>query len=131
MKPSPIKKIFLYLWISAGIYFISFSGITRAEKMPVFRQGMWEFNRTIENTSSPGKPQTIKNSKCTNPTDEMKKQKEMLSNLGCKVSSDSKGEKTYSFTADCKIQNTSVQTKSVITVENDAAYSIQIESQSG
>jgi hypothetical protein len=55
----------------------------------------------------------------------------MLSKLGFKLSSANNDKKTYSFNAECKIQNTTVQTKSVITVENDSAYNIRVESQSG
>jgi hypothetical protein len=126
-----IRKIFLCLLIAAGIYFASLISIAHAEDMPAFRQGMWEFNRTIESTANSGKPQSIKNNRCTNPTDDMKKQKEMLSKLGCKLSSANIDNKTYSFNAECKIQNNTVQTKSVITVENDSAYNIRVESQSG
>src|SRR5438477_9989001 len=130
MKLSAINKIFFYTLTTAGIY-ISLAGITQAQDLPIFRQGMWEFNRTIESTTNSGKPQSTKDNRCTNPTDDMKKQKEMLSKLGCKVSSANNDNKTYSFSAECKIQNTTVQTKSVITVENDAAYNIRVESQTG
>jgi len=91
---------------------------------------MWEFNRTVENPNDPGKPRAMVTNRCTNPTDDMKRRNEMLSKAGCKVSPISKNGKTYSFTADCKIQNATVQSKSVMTVENDTAYSVEVESKS-
>ena len=124
------QKFLFCLLIAAGIYFASFISIAHAQDMPMFRQGMWEFNRTIEIPSNPGKPQTMVTNRCTNPTDDMKKRNEMLSKVGCKVSSVSKSGKTYSFTADCKIQNATVQSTSVMTVENDTAYSVEVESRS-
>src|SRR4029078_235404 len=96
------KRLFFNLLIVIGTYFIFLSGMSQAEEMPAFRQGMWEFNRTIENVGSPGNSQSLKNTKCTNPSEDMKRQREMLSKLGCKVSSVNKTEKTYSFTANCK-----------------------------
>jgi hypothetical protein len=125
------KKILICAWIAAGIYFTPLAGITEAEDGPTFRQGMWEFNRTVENIGSPGKPQTITTKKCTNPTEDMKKQNEMVSKIGCKSSPLVKNGKTYSFTTECKIQGVTAQSTSVITVENDSAYNIKIKSQSG
>jgi hypothetical protein len=119
--------VFLRLLIALGICFSFLAGITQAENLPKFRQGMWEFNRTIENSGEPGKPQTMTVNKCTNPSEDMKKQNEIASKIGCKLSPVTKDGNTYSFTADCNIQNTNVQSKSVITAENDSAYNIDIE----
>jgi len=125
------EKILFYVLIAAGIYFPSSISIAQAQDMPIFRQGMWEFNRTVEDPNDPGKPQTMVTNRCTNPTDDMKKQSEMFSKLGCKMSTVSKNGKTYTFTADCKIKNTTVESTSVMTVENDTAYSAKVESKSG
>jgi len=124
------KKILFCAWIASGIYFNTLTGSTKAEDGPIFRQGMWEFNRTVENIGSPGKPQTITTKKCTNPTEDMKKQNEMVSKIGCKTSPLVKNGKTYSFSTECKIQGAIAQSASVITVENDSAYNIKIHSQS-
>jgi hypothetical protein len=125
------SKILLCSWIAAGICFVFLVGIASADDMPIFRQGLWEFDRTIENIGGPGKPQTMKVQKCTNPTEDMKRQNEMVSKNGCKFSPAVKNGKTYRFTTECKIQGVTAQSTSVMTVENDSAYSVKVESRSG
>lgn len=125
------RKILLCSWIAAAIYFVSLAGIAKADDMPAFRSGMWEFNRTTEYSGSPGKQQTTTVRKCTNPTEDMKKQNEMITKSGCSVSPVSKSGNTYTFTTQCKDENTQGQSKTVMTVENDGAYDLKIESVSG
>ena len=90
---------------------------------------MWEFNRTIAGVS--GKTQTTTTKKCVNPTDDMRKQKDMLTKAGCKSSPVTKSGSSYRFTSDCSIQGIAVQSQSVISVDDDTAYKVNIESQQG
>lgn len=126
-----IKKILFCAGMAAGIFFTSLAGITEAEDGPIFREGMWEFNRTVETIGSPGKPKTIMTKKCANPTLDMKKQNEMVSKMGCKSSPLVKNGKTYSYTTECKIQGGAAQSTTVLRVENDSAFSMKIKSRSG
>lgn len=99
-----------------------------ADDLPVFRKGLWEFNRTDD--ASGGQPQTMKTQKCVDPTEDMKKQDQMLAQAGCKSSGSRTGDK-YSVSADCVVQGVAMQSKSVVTVESDSAYRIDVESQQG
>jgi len=128
-----MKKVLLYILIAGGISCVFLTGITTAEDLPAFRQGMWEFNRTFEETGSPspGKPQKMKSNKCMNPTEDMKKKNEAYTKNGCKFSPISKKGNTYSYTADCKTQDVAGQSKITITVKNDSAYSLKIVTRSG
>lgn len=103
--------------------------VSDAQDLPGFRKGMWEFTRTVDNGS--GKPQTISTWKCTNPTDDMRKQNEMLTKAVCKFSPITRSETSYSFTAQCQIQGVSAQSKSVISVDSDDAYKVTVESHQG
>ena len=98
---------------------------------PALSTGMWEFNRTIESSRTPGKPQTIQTKTCTNPSDDMRKQNEMLTRSGCKFSPVTRAGSTYSYSAACKLQGAEGTSKSVLTVENDGAYTIRVESNFG
>ena len=100
-----------------------------AQELPSFRKGLWEFNRTIDGGA--GKPQTLTTKKCASPTDDMRKQNEMLAKAGCKFSPATKSGASYSFTSQCNINGVSAQSKSVITVEGDSAYKVNVESQQG
>jgi len=121
----------LCFFTAAGIGSILLTGASKADDMPTFRQGLWEFNRTIQSLGSPGQPQTLTSKKCTNPTEDMKKQHEMVSKTGCKFSPVVRNGKTYTFTTECKIQGVAVKSTSIITLENDSAYSVKVESRSG
>jgi len=107
------------------------SGAASAEDLPAFRAGMWEFDRTIEAAATPGKPQTIQSRKCINPSDDMKKQNEMLTKMGCKFTPVSRAGNTYSYSAVCSIQGAAGTSKSELTAEGDAAYVIRVESNLG
>ncbi|MBI5611642.1 MAG: hypothetical protein HY942_01020, partial [Gammaproteobacteria bacterium] len=85
-----------------------------AQELPSFRKGIWEFNRTVD--SGAGKPQTLTTKKCASPTDDMRKQNEMLAKAGCKFSPATKSGASYSFSSQCTVNGVSAQSKSVITV---------------
>lgn len=107
------------------------TGSVAAEDLPVFRAGMWEFDRTIEASTATGKPQTIQTRTCTSPTSDMKAQNEMLTRSGCRFSGISRAGNKYSFSAVCSLQGASGTSKSELTADGDSAYSIRIESNLG
>lgn len=107
------------------------TGPAAADDWPALRAGMWEFNRTIETPGTPGKPQTMQTRKCTNPSDDMKRQNETLAKGGCKFSPITRAANIYTYSAVCKLQSASGTSKSVLTVESDSAYTIRVESDFG
>ena len=109
--------------IAAALTSIAFLAL--ADDMPVFRHGMWNFVRTIE---SSGGAQSVANKKCTNPTEDMKKQHQMSGKVGCSVSPVTKSGNSYTFVASCSLQGQPVESKSTMTVESDSAYKIRVES---
>jgi hypothetical protein len=99
------------------------------QELPGFRKGLWEFNRSIDSGS--GKPQSVATKQCVNPSDDMKKQNEMLTRAGCTFSPVARSGNAYSFSSQCRIQGVSAQSKSVIHADGDSAYRIEVESQQG
>jgi len=103
----------------------------RADEPPRFRQGMWEFDRT-----APG-GQKMHTTQCTNPSDDMKRQNEMIEKRGgCKISPMQQSGNTYTFSADCNMNSpqggmVSFRSTSVMTVENDSAYKIDVTTSAG
>ena len=96
-----------------------------ADELPAFRQGMWKFERTV------GK-EKFEVTKCTSPSEDMRKQNAMLEKGGCRFSPVKKSGNVYTFTADCSIKTPSgaaisSRTTSVMTVESDTAYKIEID----
>jgi hypothetical protein len=100
-----------------------------ADDLPVFRQGLWEFKRSVD--GGDGKPATLTNQKCTNPTEDMQKKTVSMMTAGCKSTPVSKSGNLYSFSLQCKIQGVEIQSRSVITVESDSAYKVDAESKQG
>jgi len=100
-----------------------------ADELPRFRTGLWEFKRSVD--GGDGKPVTLTNQKCTNPTEDMKKKTESAAQSGCQVSPMSKSGKLYTFTFKCTIKGVSLQSKSVITAESESAYKVDAETTTG
>ena len=97
------------------------TGPVAADDSPALRSGIWEFNRTVETSGTPGKAQAIQTKKCTGPSDDMKRQNEMLTKGGCKFSPVVRAGNTCTYSAVCKLQGASGTSKSVLTVESDSA----------
>jgi len=98
----------------------------QAGELPTFRHGLWEFTRTLD---MGGGEKTISSRRCTEPGEEMSRQNAMLAKAGCTVSPVSRQGNAYSFVADCKGGGMGkVVSRSVITVESDASYTVEIES---
>lgn len=128
---NPVRMLYLILFFLTAICIALPQGVAQSGDLPAFRKGMWEFNRTMEGAGSQGKSQAITSKKCSNPTEDMKKQNEMLLKAGCKFSPITRSGNTYSFTSDCTIPGASAQGKSTISVENDSAYTVHIETRQG
>jgi hypothetical protein len=120
------KAVAASAWLAATL--CSVAGLSHADDLPIFRKGMWEFNRTVDN--APGKPLVINIKKCTDPSEDMKKQNSMLTKAGCTFSPITRSGNSYSFMATCKMGGVSGQSKSVISVDNDSSYKVNVESQS-
>ncbi|HEX7486147.1 MAG TPA: DUF3617 family protein [Vicinamibacterales bacterium] len=98
--------------------------VIASEDLPAFRQGMWKFTRTVG-----GKP--VETTKCTNPTDDMKRQSAMVQKAGCTVSPIRKAGNTYTFESDCSLKGPrgggiTSHTTTVMTVESDSAYRLEV-----
>lgn len=100
-----------------------------ADELPVFRAGLWEFKRSVD--GGDGKPVTLTSQKCTNPTEDMQKKTEGMMAAGCKPTPVTKSGNLYSFSLKCKLQGVDVESRSVIKVDSDSAYTVDAESKQG
>lgn len=97
-----------------------------ADELPTFRRGLWEFNRTMD---VGGGQKAISSRRCTEPGEDMRRQNATFAKAGCAVSPVSRRGEVYSFVANCKGGGTgNVVSQSVITVEGDSAYTVEVES---
>jgi hypothetical protein len=101
-----------------------------ADDPPAFRQGLWEFDRSAGG-------QRMHKTECTSPSDDMKRQNDMIAKAGgCKFTPPQRSGNTYTFSADCSMQTpqggmASFRSTSVMTVESDSAYRIDVTSTGG
>ena len=106
-----------------------FAGLAAADELPALRPGMWEFIRTV--APAGGKPQTLQNKKCADPTEQMKSQNAMFEKSGCTFSPVQKSGNRYTFKATCTVQGDTFESTTVMTFENEGAYRLDIESRHG
>lgn len=97
-----------------------------ADELPAFRAGLWEFKRSVD--GGDGRPATLTNQKCTNPTEDMQKKTESMIAAGCKPTPVTHSGNLYSFSFKCTLQGVDIQSKSLITYESDSAYKVDAES---
>jgi hypothetical protein len=108
----------------ASVALLLFGAASRAEEPPPFRQGLWQFDRTVGG-------QKLQTRECTNPTEQLKQQNTLLTKSGCKLTPIERSEKTYTFTAECTISapagaSVTARSTSAMTVESGEAYTVEI-----
>jgi Protein of unknown function (DUF3617) len=121
----------LFLQPAAVALLLCLSARAFAAELPPLRKGMWEFNRTVEGQGPGGKAATMTNKKCTDPSADMKRMTDLLSKQGCKFSAPSAKANVYSFSSECQVQGVAMQSQSVITVESDSSYTVQVSANGG
>jgi hypothetical protein len=98
----------------------------QAQQWPVLKQGMWEFNRTMQAPGG-GAPRTVTSKRCTDPTADMQRQNATMTKSGCTISAPVKKGNTYTFTAACNMMGVSSNTTSTLVVESESAYTLTVE----
>jgi hypothetical protein len=103
---------------------------TEAPEVPVFRQGLWSYQRVSE---TPGRKtqQPVSMSKCLDPSADLKKNLEQLKARNCTVSAISRNGNAYAWTVACPLNGETLQIRSLITVENDTAFREEMSSRWG
>ncbi|MDQ2963489.1 MAG: hypothetical protein M3R31_10090 [Pseudomonadota bacterium] len=96
--------------------------IARAAEVPMLRQGVWEYQRTVGINKFAA-------TECIDPSEDLRRQHTALEKMGCKVSPALRAGPTYTYTADCSVKLPSgvvtFSTTSVLTAESDSAYRIE------
>jgi hypothetical protein len=102
-----------------------------ADEWPALRHGMWEFSRAIEGMTPGGPPKVVETKRCINPTDEFRRQKDMLTKSGCTFTPVTRAGNVYTYSATCRMQGMAGTSRSVLTAEGDSAYSLRVDSDFG
>lgn len=100
---------------------------SNAQDLPALSAGLWEITRTVDTSGNNVAPQTVTTRECTSPNEGMLARQEMLEKIGCTLSPLNQNGNTYTFSAVCS-RGEGGTSRSTLTVDNDSAYSIRIES---
>lgn len=108
----------------AGLATLFIANPVQGEEPPPFRQGLWQFDRTVGG-------QKVETRECTNPTEELKKQNTLLTRSGCTFTPTQRSGDRYTFSAECTVNtpgaaSVSARSTSMMTVESDSAYTVAI-----
>jgi hypothetical protein len=97
--------------------------ILRAEDIPAFRQGLWEYQRAAGGSKYAA-------SECLDPGEELRRQQVALQRLGCKLSPIERAGSTWTYSADCMVKLPSgamaFSTTSALTADSDTAYQVEV-----
>jgi hypothetical protein len=108
---------------------VGFAAATEAPEVPVFRQGLWSYQRAAERPGRATAPVSM--SKCLDPSADLKKNLAQLKARNCTVSAISRNGNAYAWTVACLVNGETLQIRSVITVENDTAFREEMSSRWG
>jgi hypothetical protein len=123
--PGPLRLVAVTRYAGAAALLLLSAAPAYADEPPALRQGLWQFERTVGG-------QKLQTQECVNPSEDMQRQNALLEKSGCKFSPGQRAGKTYTFTADCSIKPpgggaaVAVHSSSVMTVDNDSAYKVEI-----
>jgi len=117
------------LALASGALLAIVATVAAAQGPPEFQKGKWEFTRSTDGGA--GTPQTLTTSRCTNPSEEMRTQRDKGAKAGCKSSPVARSGSTYTYTVSCDFRGVPVESTSVMTVDSASAYKISIQSKGG
>jgi hypothetical protein len=99
-----------------------------ADAFPKLRYGEWEFTRSVPGQAA--NVQSLSMRECLDPGRSMRDQNAMLEKVGCKFDPPQVAGKVYTYVARCDVPDVGkTVARSVLTVENDSAYTISVESE--
>jgi hypothetical protein len=124
--PSRLPKLSPWIVLAGIVAALPLAG-AEVVQLPAFRPGMWKFERTVE-TRTGGAPTTFSNTKCADPTAEMKKRNALFLSQKCVIAPLQREGNLYTFSAQCTVQGKTVNSLTLLTVDSPTAYHLQINS---
>jgi hypothetical protein len=111
------------LLLALAMLLVATPRMSRAEDVPSFRQGLWEYQR-----AAGGNRYTA--TECLDPGEDLRRQQSALQKMGCKLSPTAHAGSTWTYSADCLVKlpsgAMSFSTTSVLTADSDTAYQVEM-----
>jgi hypothetical protein len=116
---SRVRRVLL---LAFPVLVVAAPGPVRADDVPSFRQGLWEYER-----GSGGHKYAA--TECLDPGEELRRQQIALQKMGCTLSPTTRAGSTWSYSADCTVKMPSGAMKfsrsSALTADSDNAYQVE------
>ncbi|HEX8010782.1 MAG TPA: DUF3617 family protein [Casimicrobiaceae bacterium] len=117
-SPSTSRRL-----LALAMLFVAMPSGVRAEEIPAFRQGLWEYQRVAGGNRYAA-------TECLDPGEESRRQQIALQKLGCNLSPITRAGSTWTYSADCMVKlpagPAAFSTTSVLTADSDTAYQVEI-----
>jgi hypothetical protein len=111
------------LMLALAILLVAMPRMSRAEDVPSFRQGLWEYQRAAGGNKYAA-------SECLDPGEELRRQQSALQKMGCRLTPTAHAGSTWTYSADCTVKlpsgAMSFSTTSVLTSDSDTAYQVEM-----
>jgi len=135
MQKRCFKKNYLKRWIvmTCGVLLrtaVNYSYAVAADELPTLREGLWEYQRTLQRSDEDWSPKDTTVRECGSPTTVLEQQHAVYRKLGCAIVSTRVTESTYQVKADCPTKNgIKTESRGVTTFDGDSAYTSVIDSE--
>ena len=104
--------------------------VVASDELPPLREGLWEYQRTLQRSDENWTPKDTVVRECGNPTTVLEQHSAVYRKLGCAIVSIRVTEATYQVNADCPSKNgIKTESRGVTTFDGDSAYTSVIDSE--
>ncbi len=128
MFTKPWLVIAACVLLQAAVNYPSYAAAEDA--LPTLREGLWEYQRTLQRSDEDWSPKDTTIRECGSPTKVLEQQNAMYRKLGCAIVATRVNEATYQVNADCPTKNgIKTESRAVTTFDGDSAYTSVIDSE--
>jgi hypothetical protein len=111
------------LLLAFALLLVATPRLSRAEDVPAFRQGLWEYQRAVGGNKYAA-------TECLDPGEDLRRQQSALQKMGCKLSPTAHAGSSWTYSADCTVKlpsgAMSFSRTSVLTADSDSAYQVEM-----
>jgi uncharacterized protein DUF3617 len=109
---------------------VNHSYAVASDDLPALREGLWEYQRTVQRSDEDWSPKDTTVRECGSPTTVMETQNAVYRKLGCAIVTTRVTETAYQMKADCPTKNgIKTESRGVTTFDGDSAYTSVIDSE--
>jgi hypothetical protein len=114
-----------------AVGWVVLAGVAGIGDWPTLTPGLWRFHRVVTRVGSNLPPDSMTNTSCADPVQDMRTRDAQLTKMGCTFTGPVRKGNAYTFGSTCTIQGRTARSTSVLTVLNPGAYRLTVNAQMG